>query len=145
MADFIERFDSIVHQILAHDPKFSTATITNHFIDGLKDDIRAVVLVHRPSNLDTASAIALLQEESSKDAPRKDFKRNEMGGSFKYSGRAGAVNYKDSAAYQAHNKGESSTSQGRRGSDNAKNSYTEDKAATLMNYRKSKGFAISVA
>jgi hypothetical protein len=139
VADFIERFDSIVHQILAHDPKFSTATITNHFIDGLKDDIRAVVLVHRPSNLDTASAIALLQEESSKDAPRKDFKRNEMGGSFRYSSRAGAVNYKNSVAYQAHNKGESSTSQGRRGSDNAKNSYTEDKAATLMNYKKLKG------
>jgi hypothetical protein len=139
VADFIERFDSIVHQILAHDPKFSTATITNHFIDGLKDDIRAVVLVHRPSNLDTASAIALLQEESSKDAPRKDFKRNEMGGSFRYSSRASAVNYKNSVAYQAHNKGESSTSHGRRGSDNAKNSYTEDKAATLMNYKKLKG------
>lgn len=32
----IKRFDSIVHQILAHDPKFSTTTITSRFIDGLK-------------------------------------------------------------------------------------------------------------
>jgi hypothetical protein len=42
VADYIERFDSTVHQILAHDPKFSTATITNRFIDGLKDEVRAV-------------------------------------------------------------------------------------------------------
>ena len=63
IADYIEKFDTLVHQILAHDPKFSTATITNRFIDGLKDDIRAIVLVHRPANLDVASSIALLQEE----------------------------------------------------------------------------------
>jgi len=63
IADYIEKFDTLVHQILAHDPKFSTATITNRFIDGLKDDIRAVVLVHIPTNLDAASSIALLQEE----------------------------------------------------------------------------------
>jgi hypothetical protein len=63
VAKYIEKFDSIVHQILAHDPKFSVATITNRFIDGLKEDIRNVVLVHRPANLDTASSIALLQEE----------------------------------------------------------------------------------
>jgi hypothetical protein len=46
VSDDIEHFDSIVHQILAHDSKFSTATITNRFIDGLWDDIRALVLVH---------------------------------------------------------------------------------------------------
>jgi hypothetical protein len=60
IADYIEKFDTLVHQILAHDPKFSAATITNRFIDGLKDDIRVVVLVHRPANLDAASSIALL-------------------------------------------------------------------------------------
>jgi hypothetical protein len=49
-----------VHQILAYDPKFNSSTVTNIFIDVLKDDIKAVVLVHRPSNLDTASSIALL-------------------------------------------------------------------------------------
>jgi len=84
VVDYIEHFDGIVHQILAHDPKFSTSTITNRFIDGLKDEIRAVVLVHRPGNLDTASSIALLQEESSKDAPQIEFRKHV----FKYSNRA---------------------------------------------------------
>uniref|UniRef100_A0A0A9C8Z5 Uncharacterized protein n=1 Tax=Arundo donax TaxID=35708 RepID=A0A0A9C8Z5_ARUDO len=34
------------------------------FVDGLWDDIRAVVLVHRPRDLDTAIALAELQEEA---------------------------------------------------------------------------------
>jgi hypothetical protein len=74
VADYIEKFDSLFHKILAHDPKFSAATITNRFIDGLRDDIKAIVLVQRPGNLDTASSIALLQEESSRDIPKR---RNE--------------------------------------------------------------------
>jgi hypothetical protein len=48
VVDYIERFDTLVHQILAYDPKFSTVTITNRFIDGLKDEIQAMVLVHNP-------------------------------------------------------------------------------------------------
>ena len=35
-----------------------------HFIDGLFPDIKAVVLVQRPKNLDTACVLALLQEEA---------------------------------------------------------------------------------
>ena len=98
VADYIERFDSIVHQILAHDPKFSTATITNCFIDGLKDEIRVVVLVHRPRNLDIVGSIALLQEESSKDTPRREFRKHEMSGNFKYSNRAGSSNFTNNAS-----------------------------------------------
>lgn len=49
--------------MLAHDSTIAPSVITNRFIDGLKDDIRAVVIVHRPQDLDTASSLALLQEE----------------------------------------------------------------------------------
>jgi hypothetical protein len=34
------------------------------FIDGLCDDIKSIILVQRPSNLDTACALALLPEEA---------------------------------------------------------------------------------
>jgi len=71
VADYIEKFDSLVHQILAHDPKFNAATITHRFIDGLRDDIRAVVLVQRPGNLDTASSIAFLLHYCRKKLPER--------------------------------------------------------------------------
>jgi hypothetical protein len=39
---------------------------TTRFVDGLKDDIKSVVLVQRPIDLDTTCTLALLQEEASK-------------------------------------------------------------------------------
>jgi hypothetical protein len=36
---------------------------TTRFIDGLKDDVKSVVLVQRSVDLDTACSLALLQEE----------------------------------------------------------------------------------
>lgn len=60
VSEYFEKFDELVHQILAHDPKFNAANVISRFIDGLREDIRAVVLIHRPENLDTASSLALL-------------------------------------------------------------------------------------
>lgn len=39
--EYIEKFDELVHQILAHDPKFNYDTMISKFIDDLKEDIRA--------------------------------------------------------------------------------------------------------
>lgn len=118
-----------MHQILAHDPKFSAATITNHFIDGLKDEIRAVVLVHNPSNLDTAASIALLQEETSKDVSRKDFNKHDMHHSFKSSHNGG---------YSSYTKGEtSSSSHSKKTPDSAKQSNNEDKSSNSYELQKS--------
>ena len=43
VAEYIEKFDELIHQILAHDPCFSPHVITSRFVDGLKDEIRVVV------------------------------------------------------------------------------------------------------
>jgi len=72
VAEYIEKFDELVHQILAHDAKFNSANVVNKFIAGLIDDIRVVVLIHRPESLDTASSLALLQEELTADLSRKN-------------------------------------------------------------------------
>jgi hypothetical protein len=49
---YVEYFDSLMHQILAHDPAFSVSAIVNRFVDGLRYDIKAVVFIHRPLDLD---------------------------------------------------------------------------------------------
>lgn len=56
--DYITLFDELMHQLLAHDPLVNLAFLTNKFIDGLHDDIKSVVLLHRPKDLDTASSLA---------------------------------------------------------------------------------------
>jgi len=56
---------------------------TIRFIDGLRPDIRATVLVQRPSTLDTACSLALLQEEVASPARPRDPCRPEAGFQWK--------------------------------------------------------------
>jgi len=67
-----------VHQLLTHDPYFNPAIITSRFVDGLKNEIKSVVLVHRPKDLDTASCLALLQEEVLVGFSSKEVRKQEI-------------------------------------------------------------------
>lgn len=75
ISEYIEQFSDILHQLLVHDPSIAPSVITNSFVDGLKKEIRVVVMVHRPKELDTASSLALLQEEALMDSSVKDMKK----------------------------------------------------------------------
>lgn len=72
VSEYIEHFDDLVHQIRAHDPAFNAALTTSRFIDGLREDIKAVVMIHKPVDLDAASSLALLQEELTMTILRRD-------------------------------------------------------------------------
>jgi len=77
VVEYIEAFDELVHQLLAYDPCFSPTVITSRFVDGLKLSIKAVVLLHRPKDLDTASSLAILQEEVLLGHPTFEPRRND--------------------------------------------------------------------
>jgi len=62
----------------------SVTTITNRFVDGLKKEIKSVVMMHRPQDLDSMSSLALLQEEALLD-PTNSSRRSEATSSFKKS------------------------------------------------------------
>lgn len=53
-------------------------TIPCALIEGLRDDIKSVVLVQRPSTLDTACSLALLQEEVLDSAKRREYRRSDQ-------------------------------------------------------------------
>lgn len=46
---------------------------TLKFVDGLRDDIKAVVMLQRPQDFDTAAVIAQLQEEAGLMLRKKDY------------------------------------------------------------------------
>jgi hypothetical protein len=77
VTEYVEQFDSLMHQILAHDPSFSMSAIVNRFVDGLRQDIKAVVFIQRPLDLDTVVSLALLQEELLSPRVQQQFKRSE--------------------------------------------------------------------
>ena len=66
-----------MHQLLAHDPAINPLYFITKFCEGLRDDIRTSVLVQRPIELETALAIALLQEEAAEAGRRRDPRRHD--------------------------------------------------------------------
>ena len=63
IVEYITLFDELMHQLLAHDPLVNPTFLTNKFIDGLADNIKAAVLLLHPKDLDTTSSLAILQED----------------------------------------------------------------------------------
>lgn len=63
VADFIEKFELIINHLSSYSDSIHPFYFLTRFVEGLRPDIRAVVLVQRPPDLDTACALALLQEE----------------------------------------------------------------------------------
>jgi hypothetical protein len=65
VADYIERFDVLMNHLLSYSEDTHPFYFLTRFIEGLHSDIRAVVMIQRPADLDTACSLALLQEEDS--------------------------------------------------------------------------------
>ncbi|XP_048535462.1 uncharacterized protein LOC125514216 [Triticum urartu] len=63
VADYIERFEQIISHLSAYSDSIHPYYYLTRFVEGLRADILAIVLVQRPPDLDTACALALLQEE----------------------------------------------------------------------------------
>jgi hypothetical protein len=60
VTEYVTLFDNLMHQLLAHDPLVNPAILTGKFVDGLKPNIRATLLLHRPKDLDTVSSLVIL-------------------------------------------------------------------------------------
>ena len=63
VADFIERFESLMNHLISYSELTHPYFFLTRFVEGLQADIRVVVMVQRPPDLDTACSLALLQEE----------------------------------------------------------------------------------
>lgn len=68
-----------MHALIAHSTTWDPALFPSHFVDGLKDEIRAVVIVYNPKDLDTAVSLAYLQEEALEISKRKEPRRSDSG------------------------------------------------------------------
>ena len=75
VAEYVQRFAELVDQLSAYTSTTDPLYYTLRFIDGLRDDIKSVVLVQRPQDLDTACVLAALQEERGDSSRRREFRR----------------------------------------------------------------------
>jgi hypothetical protein len=79
VAEYVEDFAQLVDQLFAYTSTTDPLYYTLRFIDGLRDDIKSIVLVQRPQDLDTACVLASLQEEVEDTHRRRDFRWLEAG------------------------------------------------------------------
>lgn len=63
VADYIERFETLMHHLISYSALTHPLFFLTCFVEGLRSDLRAVVLIQRSQDLDTACSLALLQEE----------------------------------------------------------------------------------
>jgi hypothetical protein len=74
----VEKFEKLRHQVLLYNSALDESLFVDEFLEGLKPDIRTAIHLHQPKDLDTASLLALLQEEemesTSKSSVRNEFK-----------------------------------------------------------------------
>jgi len=63
MAEYQKKFEQLSHGILLYNESYDDTYFVTRFVAGLKEEIRAAIALHRPADVDSASALAILQEE----------------------------------------------------------------------------------
>ena len=63
-SEYITRFTSLNDQLLAYNKAIDPVYFVTRFIDGLRPELRSILLVQLPKTLDTACTLALLSEEA---------------------------------------------------------------------------------
>ena len=79
-----DKFDQLAHSILLYNPSYDDVFFVTRFLGGLKEEIRAPLILYRPPNLEVAGTLALLQEaeleaSKSKAQPRSEFRDSYKG------------------------------------------------------------------
>jgi hypothetical protein len=60
VALYVEEFSALVDQLSTYEATADPLDYAMQFVDGLRDDICSMIIIQRPSNLDSACALALV-------------------------------------------------------------------------------------
>jgi hypothetical protein len=89
VAEYVEKFFTLGDQLAAYEADANLLYYAMHFVDGLHDDIKS--MIQRPSTLDSACALAMMQEEAADSNKRKESRRYEHSSNWTVHGSAVAL------------------------------------------------------
>jgi hypothetical protein len=75
VTDYQDHFFTLVDQLAVYESVPDPLFFATRFVDGLRTDIRAVVMLQRPLDLDSACSLALLQEEVALPSGRHEHRK----------------------------------------------------------------------
>nr|XP_025877658.1 uncharacterized protein LOC9271356 [Oryza sativa Japonica Group]XP_025877659.1 uncharacterized protein LOC9271356 [Oryza sativa Japonica Group] len=136
VAEYVERFDNLMHHLLSYDNALTPPYFLTKFVDGLKDEIRGVVMIQKPVDLDAACSVAMLQEEILDGNKKISFRKAEGTSFTKAFTRPvqGTVCQKSPVATPGEEK---------RILESARTTPKDDKVSQLRSYRRSKGLCFT--
>jgi hypothetical protein len=130
VAEYIERFDILMNHLVSYSDSTHPFYFLTRFIEGLRSDIRAIVMVQCPNDLDTACSLALLQEEVAEGEIRYPQQPEQ---------RMVRIPVKQYHTYANPPMIKATVKQEDNKSNDHARTYSDDKLAALRNYRKAKG------
>jgi hypothetical protein len=72
VAYYVDWFSALVDQLAAYESTDNPLYYEMRFVDGLRDDIKLMVMIQRPSTLDTSCVLPMVQEEAMDANKRRD-------------------------------------------------------------------------
>lgn len=81
--DNVDQFIALIENLSAYTSNPDLLSYITRFVDGLHDDIHAVLLIQRPQTLDAACTLVLLQEGVADPGQHKEVKKIDGFPSFK--------------------------------------------------------------
>lgn len=63
LLEYQAAFEKLAHGIVLYNPAIDDTFFVTRFVSGLREEIRVPFMLHRPGDVDTASALALIQEQ----------------------------------------------------------------------------------
>jgi hypothetical protein len=132
-----------MHALKAHSTAWDPVLFPSRFVDGLKEEIRAAVMLHQPKDLDAAVSLALLQEEALdiiKKSKRSDVPYHGARTPYRVPTAPAVAGDKHNTPYMAaRTPSVAEDNIGVEGTRPASLPVSDDKAVNLKNYRKSRG------
>jgi len=59
--EYYDRFQGVMHKVLVHNKSLDEVFFVSKFLQGLKSDISAAIVLHKPRTVDAALSLALMQ------------------------------------------------------------------------------------
>ena len=101
MLEYQVKFEHLAHGLLLYNNGYDDTYFVTRFVAGLKEEIRRVIVLHRPKNVDTASALALIQEDELNKVRSKGFNKDVAKSSFRNLGEKYKFHEVDSVKHKS--------------------------------------------
>ena len=128
--EYLEQFEQLSHAIPLYNSYYDDTYFVVRFLGGLKEEFRTAISLHQPKDIQTASTLALMQEEEPAHSSRRALPRD-----------SGKFSFRSMTQFDKSKTSTSDKSKKSRGCSSKLDRPTaDDKLKALLAYRKKHGF-----